>query len=48
MRDQEIREALNQHWTASNSGDFARIEDHFGQSQGSKKLWKTKSGAKVS
>jgi hypothetical protein len=22
MRDQEIREALNQHWTASNSGDF--------------------------
>jgi|HubBroStandDraft_2_1064218.scaffolds.fasta_scaffold559685_2 hypothetical protein len=23
MRDQEIREALNQHWTASNSGDFA-------------------------
>jgi hypothetical protein len=23
MRDQEIREALNQHWSASNSGDFA-------------------------
>jgi hypothetical protein len=23
MRDQEIRDALNQHWTASNSGDFA-------------------------
>jgi ketosteroid isomerase-like protein len=23
MRDQEIREALNQHWTASNSDDFA-------------------------
>jgi hypothetical protein len=23
MRDQEIREALNQHWAASNSGDFA-------------------------
>jgi hypothetical protein len=23
MRDQEIREALDQHWTASNSGDFA-------------------------
>jgi len=23
MSDQEIREALNQHWTASNSGDFA-------------------------
>jgi hypothetical protein len=22
MRDQEIREALSQHWTASNSGDF--------------------------
>jgi ketosteroid isomerase-like protein len=24
MRDQEIREALDQHWTASNSGDFAK------------------------
>jgi hypothetical protein len=23
MRDQEIREALNQHWAASESGDFA-------------------------
>jgi hypothetical protein len=23
MRDQEIREALNQHWAASDSGDFA-------------------------
>jgi hypothetical protein len=23
MRDQEIREALNQHWTASDAGDFA-------------------------
>jgi hypothetical protein len=23
MRDQEIREALDQHWTASNAGDFA-------------------------
>jgi hypothetical protein len=23
MRDQEIRKALNQHWTASDSGDFA-------------------------
>jgi hypothetical protein len=23
MSDNEIREALNQHWTASNSGDFA-------------------------
>jgi hypothetical protein len=23
MSDQEIREALNEHWTASNSGDFA-------------------------
>jgi len=27
MRDQEIREALNQHWTASNSGDFATEHD---------------------
>jgi hypothetical protein len=27
MSDQEIREALNQHWTASNSGDFATEHD---------------------
>jgi hypothetical protein len=27
MRDQEIREALKQHWTASNSGDFATEHD---------------------
>jgi hypothetical protein len=27
MRDQDIREALNQHWTASNSGDFAIEHD---------------------
>jgi hypothetical protein len=27
MRDQEIREALNQHWAASNSGDFATEHD---------------------
>jgi len=27
MRDQEIREALNQHWTASNSGDFTTEHD---------------------
>ncbi len=27
MTDQEIREALNQHWTASNSGDFATEHD---------------------
>ena len=27
MRDQEIREMLNQHWTASNSGDFATEHD---------------------
>jgi len=27
MRDQEIREALNQHWTASTSGDFATDHD---------------------
>jgi len=27
MRDQEIREALNQHWTASNSGDFENEHD---------------------
>jgi hypothetical protein len=27
MRDQEIRDALNQHWTASNSGDFATEHD---------------------
>ena len=27
MRDQEIREALNQHWSASNSGDFATEHD---------------------
>jgi hypothetical protein len=27
MRDQEIREALNQHWIASNSGDFATEHD---------------------
>jgi hypothetical protein len=27
MRDQDIREALNQHWTASNSGDFATEHD---------------------
>ena len=27
MRDQEIREALNQHWVASNAGDFAAEHD---------------------
>jgi ketosteroid isomerase-like protein len=27
MRDQEIREALDQHWAASNSGDFATEHD---------------------
>ena len=27
MRDQEIRDALNQHWSASNSGDFATEHD---------------------
>jgi hypothetical protein len=27
MSDQEIREALNQHWAASNSGDFATEHD---------------------
>src|ERR1035438_5445961 len=27
MRDQEIREALNQHWAASNAGDFATEHD---------------------
>jgi SnoaL-like domain len=27
MRDQEIREALNRHWAASNSGDFATEHD---------------------
>jgi hypothetical protein len=27
MRDQEILEALNQHWAASNSGDFATEHD---------------------
>src|ERR1700684_1300530 len=27
MRDQEIRAALNQHWTASESGDFATEHD---------------------
>jgi len=27
MSDQEIREALNQHWTASDSGDFATEHD---------------------
>ena len=27
MRDQEIREALKQHWAASNSGDFATEHD---------------------
>ena len=27
MRDQEIREVLNQHWSASNSGDFATEHD---------------------
>jgi hypothetical protein len=27
MRDQDIRAALNQHWTASNSGDFATEHD---------------------
>jgi hypothetical protein len=27
MRDQEIRDALNQHWTASDSGDFATEHD---------------------
>ena len=27
MRDQEIRETLNQHWTASESGDFATEHD---------------------
>jgi hypothetical protein len=27
MRDEEIREALNQHWTASNAGDFSTEHD---------------------
>jgi hypothetical protein len=27
VRDQEIRAALNQHWAASNSGDFATEHD---------------------
>ncbi len=27
MRDREIREALNQHWAASDSGDFAKEHD---------------------
>ena len=27
MSDKEIREALNQHWAASNSGDFATEHD---------------------
>jgi hypothetical protein len=27
MSDQEIREALNRHWTASNAGDFATEHD---------------------
>jgi hypothetical protein len=27
MSDQEIREALNQHWAASNAGDFATEHD---------------------
>jgi hypothetical protein len=27
MSDQEIREALNQHWTASDAGDFATEHD---------------------
>src|SRR5258708_26909438 len=27
MSDQEIREALNQHWTASDTGDFATEHD---------------------
>jgi hypothetical protein len=27
MRDQEIREALNRHWAASNSGDFETEHD---------------------
>src|ERR1700729_4288389 len=27
MRDQEIRDALNRHWIASNSGDFATEHD---------------------
>lgn len=27
MRDQQIREALNQHWAASDSGDFATEHD---------------------
>jgi hypothetical protein len=27
MRDQDIHEALNQHWAASNSGDFATEHD---------------------
>lgn len=27
LRDQEIREALNRHWTASDSGDFATEHD---------------------
>jgi hypothetical protein len=27
MRDEEIREALNQHWAASDSGDFATEHD---------------------
>jgi hypothetical protein len=27
MSDQEIREALDQHWTASNGGDFATEHD---------------------
>jgi hypothetical protein len=27
MRDQDIRETLNQHWAASNAGDFATEHD---------------------
>jgi ketosteroid isomerase-like protein len=27
MRDQDIREALSQHWSASNAGDFATEHD---------------------
>src|ERR1700722_7777931 len=34
MRDQEIREMLNQHWTASNSGDFATEHDIYQEDAG--------------
>jgi hypothetical protein len=29
MRDQEMRAALNQHWAASDSGDFERETQYF-------------------